>query len=249
MSAEHSSEVRDLLRQILCQTKRIDARLERMESHQKRVEENISRPVAEESLQKTVTRAPPSGHNWSAAEQFFSMPELTEMMLLKLPIQELLLAQRVCSRFKATMDESVRIRRALFFVPEPVVGGRGAGTPRVNPLLTDKFQIHRRRFIITKATFDCEPTLPISIMVEVKDRGVGIECKHMPLFQDATYFSHGSWRKMLAAQSLETALSMSRCGDRVFMPVPLGAPLTMEEAKEEGAQQFFTEMVKTATKY
>ncbi|OTA24045.1 hypothetical protein BTJ68_13364 [Hortaea werneckii EXF-2000] len=229
MSAEHDSEVRDLLRQILCQTKRIDARLERMESHQKRIEEYMSSPVAEESLQKTVTRAPPSDHDWSAAEQFFSMPELLEIMLLKLPIQNLLLAQRVCSWFKATMDESVRIRRALFFVPEPVAGERGAGTPRVNPLLTDESQLHRRRFIITKATFDCEPTLPISIMVTVKDGGVGIERKHMPSWQDATCFSHGSWRKMLAVQSLEIAPLASRCGDRVYMPVPLGAHLTMEE--------------------
>ncbi|KAI7187581.1 hypothetical protein KC363_g5902 [Hortaea werneckii] len=229
MSAEHDSEVRDLLRQILCQTKRIDARLERMESHQKRIEENFSSPVAEESLQKTVTRAPPPDHDWSVAKQFFSMPELLEMMLLKLPVQDLLLAQRVCSLFKATMDESVRIRRALFFVPEPVAGERGARTPRVNPLLTEESQLHRRRFIISKATFDCEPTLPISIMVKVKDRGVGIERKHISLLQDATYFSHGSWRKMLAAQSLEIALLVSRCGDRVYMPVPLGPPLTMQE--------------------
>ncbi|RMY75970.1 hypothetical protein D0863_02258 [Hortaea werneckii] len=237
MSAEHDSEVRDVMRQILCEMKRIDARLERMESRQKQIDENVAIHVDEETLQKTVTsrnaakqQSQPSAYDSPAAEQFFSMPYLLEIMLLKLPMQDLLLAQRTCWRFKAMIDGSFRIRRALFLEPEPVAGERGAGTPRVNPLLTYESQLHRRRFVITKATFDCGRREPINIMVRVKDEGVGIERKHIDCFlNDATYFSHGSWRQMLAAQSLETALLMSRCGNRVYMPVHLGAPLTMEE--------------------
>ena len=237
MSAEHDSEVRDVMRQILCEMKRIDARLERMESRQKQIDGNAAIPVDEETLQKTVAsqtapkqQSQPSALDSPAAEQFFSTAELLEMVLLRLPMQDLLLAQRVCSHFKAIIDKSFRIRRALFLEPEPVAGKKGAGTPRVNPLLTDESQLHRRRFIITKATFDCGNERPISIMVKVKDKGVGIERKHIDCFlKDATYFSHGSWRKMLAVQYLESALLVSRCGSRVYMRVPVGAPLTMEE--------------------
>ncbi|KAI7179040.1 hypothetical protein D0869_01423 [Hortaea werneckii] len=54
MSAEHDSEVRDVMRQILCEMKRIDARLERMESRQRQIDENVAIPVDEQTLQKTV---------------------------------------------------------------------------------------------------------------------------------------------------------------------------------------------------
>ncbi|RMY55478.1 hypothetical protein D0865_04159 [Hortaea werneckii] len=237
MSAEHDSEVRDVMRQILCEMKRIDARLERMESRQKQIDENVAIPADEETLQKTVTsqnaakqRSLLSAYDSPAAEQFFSMPELLEIMLLKLPVQDLLLAQQVCSHFKAVIEESPKIRQALFLEPEPVAGKKGAGTPKVNPLLTNESQLHRRRLIATNATFDCRRHEPINIMVRVKDEGVGIERKHTDCFlKHATYFSHGSWRKMLAVQSLEISLLASRCGDRIYMPVPVGAPLTMEE--------------------
>ncbi|GAB1728416.1 hypothetical protein NU195Hw_g1718t1 [Hortaea werneckii] len=236
MSVEHELEVCDVMRQVLGEMKGINNRLERIETRQKQIEGKIAILVADENLEKMATpqtatklQTQLSMRNQNAADGFFSIPELLESTLLELPMQDLLLAQRVCSRFKATIDWSIKIRRALFFEPEPVAKEGVAGTPRVNPLLTDESQLHRRRFIITKALFYRGPRLPISIMVKVKDKAVVIERKRIPLLQDATYFSHGSWRKMLAVQSLETALLVLQCSHRVYMPVPLGAPLTMEE--------------------
>lgn len=123
---------------------------------------------------------------------------------MKLPIQDLLLAQRVCSRFKATIDGSIKIRRALFFAPEPVAKEWEA-VPRMNPLLTQDSQFRRRRFLFTEVAPGCgrygekcafRPTF------HIKGGGVRVECKHIVHFlYDAAYFSHGSWKEMLVAQS------------------------------------------------
>lgn len=157
MSAKHESEVRDVMRQVLREMKGINGRLGRIETRQKQIEGNIALLVADENLQKLVTPQTAAkiqvqlfARNHSAVDRFCSTPELLENMLLKLPMQDLLLAQRVCSRFQATIAGSIKIRRALFFEPEPVTEHERAFAPRINPLLTRWSQIRRRRFLITE---------------------------------------------------------------------------------------------------
>ncbi|KAK4949412.1 hypothetical protein LTR10_012030 [Elasticomyces elasticus] len=52
-----------------------------------------------------------------AAHQVFHITELLEIILLDLPMQDLLHAQRVCSTWKGVIDGSQAIQRALFFIP------------------------------------------------------------------------------------------------------------------------------------
>ncbi|KAK4898597.1 hypothetical protein LTR27_003769 [Elasticomyces elasticus] len=52
-----------------------------------------------------------------AAHQVFHITELLQSILLDLPMQDLLLAQRVCSTWKEVIDGSQAIQRTLFFIP------------------------------------------------------------------------------------------------------------------------------------
>lgn len=52
-----------------------------------------------------------------AATRVFGIPELAEMILLHLPMRDLLLAQRVCSHWRTSIEGSPKIQRALFFTP------------------------------------------------------------------------------------------------------------------------------------
>ncbi|KAK5726354.1 hypothetical protein LTR17_012785 [Elasticomyces elasticus] len=52
-----------------------------------------------------------------AAHQVFHITESLESILLDLPMQDLLLGQRVCSTWKEIIDGSQAIQRALFFIP------------------------------------------------------------------------------------------------------------------------------------
>lgn len=240
MSAEHEAEVHDVMRQVLDEMKEIKSRLERIETRQKQIEGDSATLVADENLQKMIMphtavklQAQLFARDHPAAEAFFSTPELLETMLLELPMQDLLLAQRVCLRFKGTIDGSIKIRRALFFEPEPVAKEGGAVASRVNPLLTEESQLHRHRFIITEPTPMCRfggPKLPISMMVKITDESVGVERKHIDCFlEGATYFSNGSWRKMLVAQSVKVFLLVSLCGPLVWFPRQVHPAPTMEE--------------------
>jgi len=56
-----------------------------------------------------------------AAAQVLGIPELLEAILYELPMRDLLLVQRVNGRWQSTIQESKRLRRALFY--EPVAGG------------------------------------------------------------------------------------------------------------------------------
>ncbi|KAK4916477.1 hypothetical protein LTR49_015575 [Elasticomyces elasticus] len=59
----------------------------------------------------------PTDHSLVAQCNVLDLPELLENVLLKLPIRDLLFSQKVCQHWKATVDSSIRIQRALFFVP------------------------------------------------------------------------------------------------------------------------------------
>lgn len=59
----------------------------------------------------------------TAGRQLASTPELLEMILLQLPVVDILLAQRVNKTWQATIANSPKLQRALFFRPvdDPVV--------------------------------------------------------------------------------------------------------------------------------
>ncbi|KAK3616058.1 hypothetical protein LTR56_026207 [Elasticomyces elasticus] len=52
-----------------------------------------------------------------ATRKALQLPELVEPILLNLPTRDLLVAQRVCTTWKATIDRSHPIQKALFFMP------------------------------------------------------------------------------------------------------------------------------------
>lgn len=54
-----------------------------------------------------------------AASTALAIPELLEAILLSLPTQDILFAQRVNTFFHATIRNSIHLRRELFFEPEP----------------------------------------------------------------------------------------------------------------------------------
>ena len=55
-----------------------------------------------------------------ASAQVFDTTELLEMILYKLPIRDLLFAQRIAKQWKAVIDNSVKLQQALFFRPVPI---------------------------------------------------------------------------------------------------------------------------------
>ncbi|KAK5726348.1 hypothetical protein LTR17_012779 [Elasticomyces elasticus] len=59
----------------------------------------------------------PAEPSLTAQRDVLDLPELLENILLNLSIRDLLFSQAVCRRWKATVDSSVRIQRALFFIP------------------------------------------------------------------------------------------------------------------------------------
>jgi hypothetical protein len=67
------------------------------------------------------------------AAKVVDVPELLEMILLQLPMQYLLLAQRTLRSFKATIEGSTKLQQALWFVATPA--GERIGPSKPNPLI------------------------------------------------------------------------------------------------------------------
>lgn len=72
-------------------------------------------------------------NNFHAGRHITEIYELLEMCLLELPIQDLLLAQRVNKRFNAVINTSPRLRQKLFFTSRLAFGQ--AFKAKLNPLL------------------------------------------------------------------------------------------------------------------
>jgi hypothetical protein len=58
----------------------------------------------------------------SAPEQVSDTVELIEMILLKLPARDILLAQRVSKQWQAVIKSSTKLQQALFFQPIVING-------------------------------------------------------------------------------------------------------------------------------
>lgn len=87
------------------------------------------------------------------AAEVFAIPELLEQILLELPNQDLLLAQRTNKTFRDAILGSRRIQRALFFrTSAPSSQTR----PRLNPLLHKIFDCSKCQYEIEVADKSCK---------------------------------------------------------------------------------------------
>lgn len=78
------------------------------------------KPSDDTILPESSDRACPETSTYQdphSAQKVFEIPELSEMILLRLPMQDLLLAQRVSKPWKALIDGCSRLQQALFLWP------------------------------------------------------------------------------------------------------------------------------------
>ncbi|TKA71628.1 hypothetical protein B0A49_03031 [Cryomyces minteri] len=66
-----------------------------------------------------VSQKQPPGELLTPSQRVVNIVELLEQILLHLPMVDLLLAQRVCRRWRALIIHSVHLQRALFLRPAP----------------------------------------------------------------------------------------------------------------------------------
>ncbi|KAK5115639.1 hypothetical protein LTR85_009810 [Meristemomyces frigidus] len=103
-------------------------------------------------------------------------PELLESVLLNFDITTLLLSQRVSHQFKATIDDSVKLQRALWFTIDPAFA---TNSYQLNPLLMKKN---------TSFRMDARSADPF----ELDLHDLGLLARYQP----------GSWQKMVLVQPL-----------------------------------------------
>lgn len=77
------------------------------------------------------------------AAKVFAVPELFEMVLLKLPLRDLLLAQRVNKSFQGAIQSSTRIQERLFFKRSSTK--RTDGRVAINPFLSRVIELDARK--------------------------------------------------------------------------------------------------------
>ena len=146
------------------------------------------------------------------AETVFAVPELLEMILLKVPdMRTVLHAQRVSKTFQATMRGSAPILRKLWLLPQKdshtitADDKQAVKSMRINPLLLD----HRRKLFMRNLILWRDSLLNSkkTIIVDI----------HHPSLQQAVYLSKqaGSWRDMFVVQPHcdEIMWSVGQCRD------------------------------------
>ena len=134
----------------------------------------------------------------SAVHTVFHCPELLETLLLNLDMRTLLHTQRVSRQFKATITGSLKLQRALWFLPDP------------NIFANDKFQVVGNPMIMEQdesnfpwATFDVNSCLRRIIPVLWLDTQYGVNFNEVWIVPPATTARPGSWRSMLLAQPFD----------------------------------------------
>ncbi|TKA33708.1 hypothetical protein B0A50_00544 [Salinomyces thailandicus] len=149
----------------------------------------------------------------SAAERTFALPELCSLVLVNLDMKTLLLAQRTCKTFHATIMNSPPLLRKLWLLPEEPFAAQGPATTkiqdqprrqqacRLNPLLL----INRHRLRL--AAFHLwggEAKAPRTI-VDLHFRSLE-DARRLP--------PEGSWSRMLVVQphSAEATWSLEAYG-------------------------------------
>ncbi|KAF2257788.1 hypothetical protein CC78DRAFT_538266 [Lojkania enalia] len=98
----------------------------------------MAHPVAKAAVLRPMTRQKTLRRRQSSATQeALEIYELLELILLHLPMRDLLLSQRVCSRWHLTISSSKRLQQRLFLLPrDPLANPRLA---YANELLLEIF--------------------------------------------------------------------------------------------------------------
>lgn len=119
MAFDSTSQITVLLKQLLAGQNDLLANQAKMMARLESLETN------QQALRKIFTG--------TSCHRVINTTELLEEILINLPVQDLLLSQRVSKHFKAVIDGSIILQRALFFLPEPI-----HGAPRMNEILVSK---------------------------------------------------------------------------------------------------------------
>ena len=114
-------------------TSQITALLKQLQAGQESILANQAKLMARLDSLEANDQAPSKISTSTACHRVINTTELLEEILINLPVQDLLLSQRVSKYFKAVIDGSMIPQRALFFLPEPT-----HDAPRLNDLLVSK---------------------------------------------------------------------------------------------------------------
>ena len=136
-----------------------------------------------------------------ALAQVFKTAELLEMILYKLPVKDLLFAQRVARQWKAVTDNSVKLQQGLFFTPIPCDPLPSPKVPRLAKMDEyQQFQKHMRR---QRGNCMLHPLLEdvlISMRFPDQERDSLKESITERLPMEAFRYEEASWKRMLFNQ-------------------------------------------------
>ncbi|KAK4546922.1 hypothetical protein LTR36_001654 [Oleoguttula mirabilis] len=198
-------------------------RLDVIGEHHKDLAADIATLLGDTNVQKVLhpatvgkLRERQFARDHPASERLLATTELLELILLKLSMRDLLLAQRVSRRFQQVTEASLSIRRALFFEPNAVVRGTDEGRPEVNPLFWRSTWSELSELSCGAVVFNDEAdafAVGFRGLTEVSTKGEeGGEAWHACLAispvveadrdDDAPkrYYLYGSWRRMYLTQ-------------------------------------------------
>ena len=112
----------------------------------------------------------------SAAQRFFQIPELLEVILRELQPQELLLNQRVSKSFKQTIEGSTKLQQKLFYQRDPTQTDFTTARPLINYLMWKAIQRFAKIRVEISYPDCCENTkhsrphnTPYCISIDVKE--------------------------------------------------------------------------------
>lgn len=166
-------------------------------------------PKALKKARRRQTLATPT-ITTSKAEEFFNITELAEEILSFLPFRDLLLVQRVCRSFRATVQGSIQLQRLLFLEPE---GGFNNCSLKINPFVSITIlnivrdnDIHRRIPGDKSKIAAFIPPGYLNIFVRSESRIHGLKAPKRKSFQHNLrefFFEQdpqASWRRMYITQ-------------------------------------------------
>ncbi|KAK4922532.1 hypothetical protein LTR49_010232 [Elasticomyces elasticus] len=166
-----------------------------------------------------------------ATQKVLNLPELLEAILLRLPIRDLLFAQKVCKIWKLTIDTTLSIQKALFFAPGmvkdityippthiPVPKWLATpGSARREPSQSDRMAAHECQSYTNSAGIEGYALNPL--LVSHNDGEV--DFRHGPWYIDAE--PTASWARMFVTQppgSTVAQTKMKKNDEKTRMRIP-----------------------------
>lgn len=141
--------------------------------------------------------------NMSAASRFIDVPELLEIILLDLPLQDLLRAQRINKTVCNTIGNSSQLQRRLFSKPTKRRQGTSALNPFLNRILRQTGRIYNGVLVThRRPRYISEPEV-VKINVHGSPHHVRLDqCIELELYAGRSgqeCSRHGSYEHVLAA--------------------------------------------------